>query len=670
MDLKALEANYTPVDVKSLNAHYQQPQQQQKKGGLFGTLENFLPAIGGVVGAVGGSLFAPGIGTAGGGAAGSGLGELIKEKLQGTKVDPKEIALQGALGTVGGLGKGLGAIKGASSALKAGEGLGDAASMLRYGAKGAPAIADIANPTQKVLQASAANAGQRAIPAQISRVSGQASQQALLSQAPGLSKRTAESAIRDVSGMKDLGYSSIGKMAEHAPHVTGENGLLTQARNELVNDAAAKNIDTGNFMQTVKDHLDNNVDLTTTQKKNITQLMEGVLNKHNLAGGTEGIGISKASDFNNAMKDVFNSAYTAAADSPARKTLLAIGNDMRPAIKESLSNVPFTADMKNGIINELRARGVSKPQLIQGIRKATTAGDLANIESKYVTASNVAKDSAENALRAGINMGTKPGLTQELNQAAGEVIGKPVKMAVSGATGVLSKIAGKGGQKEAATTIPGLAGQTARQVTTAQLPVRGIEAINQAGTPDQSQSQQATDQTPIDINQPTDQTPTDQGPFSQDAIQRAIVADIATTGGKNISKLESLYTAFKPPAPSATQQQATDQIKGALGTLNEYYNQLQSAGGGQGVAVGPAQSILGRFGLGGQKAAEARALEQTRVDVATTLARAMTGNSRPAQQQVQQWLASIPNITDPQNVAEQKIKNITGLVNARLGATQ
>jgi hypothetical protein len=663
-----------------------QKQQVQQLGGIGGVIERLLPAIGSVGGAVGGSLIAPGVGTAAGGAGGAVLGQKLEDMLTGQHTSAGGYAGQAALGTLGGVGKGLGAIKGGVQAARAGEGIGGAAQALRFGTKGAAAV-DGSGGLSSVLTAAQANTGKGAIRSGIQDTTGNLGKQTLLSQAPGLGKGTAESAVRDVQGMKDLGYSNMATMAKHAPFVTGENGLLTTARNELVNDPNARRIDTSSFLKQVQDHIDNNPDLNPAQEKKILGQATKLADKYGFQGDTQGIGSVHPANFNSAMKDVFNSAYTAAKDSPARKTLVDIGNSMRQPLKESLDSVPFTADHKNGIIQGLIQSGVNKPQVIQSIRKAGTAGDLANIESKFVTASNIAKDSAENSLRAGINMGAKPGLTQELNQAGAQVIGKPVKTAISAVSGGISKLAGAGG-KQAPENLGQLVGQTAKSSGLTQAAVRTPGLLASFNQPKTDQSQVDTTQSNLSGADQSTQTGLDQSVptpstsdlstqsqnsmgLSPDLIQKAMVADLAN-GGKNVGALATLYNTFvgpkSQPQLSADQQKRVDNMNQAGATLQEYYNQLQQAGGGKGLAIGPAQSFLGKIGLGGQGAAQAKALEATRVDIATTLAQAMTGNSRPAQQQVQLWMQSIPQISDPQPVAKQKLQNILGLIQSRQGA--
>lgn len=80
-----------------------------KVGGIKGFLANLLPTIGGTIGAIGGSFAAPGLGTATGGAAGSGLGEFLKEKLTGEDTNVGNIGKEALFGAIPGALEGVGA---------------------------------------------------------------------------------------------------------------------------------------------------------------------------------------------------------------------------------------------------------------------------------------------------------------------------------------------------------------------------------------------------------------------------------------------------------------------------------------------------------------------------------------------------------------------------------
>lgn len=72
-----------------------------KPKGFWDGVVDWLPTIGAVGGGILGSVVAPGAGSVVGAGAGGALGEGIKESIQGKKLDPGQIALQGGMGAIG-----------------------------------------------------------------------------------------------------------------------------------------------------------------------------------------------------------------------------------------------------------------------------------------------------------------------------------------------------------------------------------------------------------------------------------------------------------------------------------------------------------------------------------------------------------------------------------------
>jgi hypothetical protein len=134
--LSALQANYTKM-AGGLQMPQQQAEQPKKRSGWM----NLIPVATSVLGGIAGTFAAPGVGTAAGGAAGGALGEWLTQKLSGEKSNTGKILTEGAFGALGGIGKGARAIKGATTAVRAGEGAAAGAKILRYGA---PAVSTVA----------------------------------------------------------------------------------------------------------------------------------------------------------------------------------------------------------------------------------------------------------------------------------------------------------------------------------------------------------------------------------------------------------------------------------------------------------------------------------------------------------------------------------------------
>lgn len=677
---------WDPGQLSSLQSGYQQDQQlrqqlasqmsQQQPQSHGNLLTHLLPTIGSVLGGVAGTFAGPGVGTAIGGAGGGALGTLLENKLEGNSAT-SNLAINTGLGALGGIGKAVKAGVGGVQALRAGEGAAAAGNVLRFGAKGAAAVAGEGTPglINQAVVASDANQGTSLL-GKMANNANNVGKQAMVSQAGSVSKGTAQSAVRDINGIRDLGYNSFGAAADHAPAITGPNGALTVARGQIVNSPNASPVDASNFMQMVKEHLNNGISLTDSEKKNILTTAENIANKNNLAGETAP-GITSASNVQNALQDIGKMKTTTPA---AKTTVNSIYGDMRSTLGEATASVPVDNAMKSQITGQLKLSGISNPNVMKAVNSAKTWGDLAQIESKYVTASKVANEGQISALQGGVpGLATsgKPTLTGMANQAAGNIVEKGVSAG--------GRLIGGVTKPAVAITNPGqLLTQSAKSVAKAQ----ALPVLTRLQTPPSSSPQGLLNQPQTDATVPNSgngtppalpgqpqQSASQSGP-SIASLQQAIQQDISATGGKNIKNLMQLGQLYgivdaqgQPTNGhqklNSAQQSNMDGLNQAAATLGTYYQQLQQAGGGQGLAEGPVQGLLGKVGLGGDKAQQIRALEQTRIDVATTMAKAMTGNGRPAQSQINQWMESIPNVSDPQGVAQQKLQNMLALIQAR-----
>src|SRR5882724_10972922 len=136
MDLNPAEQKVFNL-LSSLKSQQDQPAQpvrqkqaaQPKKKGNFFT--NLLPTAGSILGGVVGSIAAPGVGTAAGGATGGILGKKLQDMLTGNHSSLGSYGAEAGYGALGGIGKAYKAIRGGAGALRAGEGAGQAASILR-----------------------------------------------------------------------------------------------------------------------------------------------------------------------------------------------------------------------------------------------------------------------------------------------------------------------------------------------------------------------------------------------------------------------------------------------------------------------------------------------------------------------------------------------------------
>lgn len=673
MDFSAQEAKFGPMNASSVATPAPGTAGAHFATGLKGFLERLLPAAGATVGAVGGSLLAPGVGTAAGGAGGAVLGQKLEDLITGSHTSGAGYLGQAALGTLGGVGKGLGAVRGGVNALRAGESAGTAANILRLGQKGAAAVSAEQTPgvLAQSLTAAQANAG-KGIADKVANVADKAGKQAMISQTGSMSKGTAESALRDISGLRDLGYSSFNKAAEVAPIVTGPNGVGTIARQKLLNAPNLGGIDTSGFVGNAKDILATHTDLPESTAKNITNLVQKTADKHGFEGSNNyaRIGVSHPSQLDGAIKDLQTAAYNAQAGTPTRKALVDIVNTLKGPLDSSLGPNAIGDNVKQEMISALKTQGVDNPKLLDAVKNANSYRDIAQLESKFVTASRVGNESQVNNLRGGVpglSSAGKPTLTGLANQAAGRVVEK----GVSSAGNTISKLAGK--SPNIPNTLTQAATKTAKNVGKIQGVIRGPGAIlGSIAPPDQTQPADTTQPATADSTS-TDTTTADASqttPFTKDNVQNAIAADIAATGGAHVSELVSLYNTFGSPAAqkaqqntlSTTDQARHDSINSAQSSLDAAEANLLAAGGAKGPVVGQETKIP----LVGQYLNNpGTAYESTKIETATQLAKAITGGSRPASNVIEQYLHSLPSVTDSKEQAQAKLDFLRSQLSAQ-----
>lgn len=175
------------------------------------------------------------------------------------------------------------------------------------------------------------------------------------------------------------------------------------------------------------------------------------------------------------------------------------------------------------------------------------------------------------------------------------------------------------------------------------------DAINQA-TQDQA-------------NAPDTTTGTDSSPFSQANIESAIANDIATTGGKNISQLVSLYNTFGKPstaqdALTTNQKNEVVSQNRAIDSLKQYAANLQQSGGGEGPLKGAlTASIIGKY-----TNPTAHAFSSQNIDTASTIAGALNPRGTVSPVTARMIAHSLPNIGDTPAVIQAKLSYVLGQI--------
>ena len=215
--------------------------------------------------------------------------------------------------------------------------------------------------------------------------------------------------------------------------------------------------------------------------------------------------------------------------------------------------------------------------------------------------------------------------------------------AASGAGDLLTSDATKAAIAKSAPILGGL-------ISRAQPAMASQPSATPAATPSQTSlgGSDAVGQTPSKLAA----TPAQTG-INADSLKQAELYDLATTGGKNITALESiakLQGVNTTGQLTTAEQKNHDSISAGLSALDAAEQNLTSAGGSQGPLLGAINtSPIGQF-----TNPSAYSYEKTKVDTATQLAKAITGGVARAQT-VQYFLHSMPSVSDTPDVATQKI---------------
>lgn len=665
-------------DLSSFNITANQPQ-RRSAGGMKGFLERLIPAGTSVAGSVLGSLLGP-AGTVAGGAIGGGLGSELESKLTGQKASAGQIAESAALGGLTGIGKGIAAVKDVADVARAGQGSGAVINALRGGA--GAATRDIASSTGATVPGAAAQ-GLKDIGNKV-----------LTTQVNGLRGRLLDTAPQTMQDMAQYGVPRVSQFENMASKVTGSQGVLNTVKNQIIGRAEKNgaNVNLDNFGPTrLATPMGASGRLLDNFNPNLagSDTVSNAIQEHLLTDPSQqnaiyriGKGISQSlADSKGSPSAVFGAqkkieglagAAFSAGKTEMGNALRSISNDLGNRLDAAVGKEAITQQDAQTMINGLIDNGVTNPKLLQDVKglEGKAVPDIRAIESKFVNASHIGAATRRANLAAegaDINKGPVQGIGNVVVTRPALAVGRQV---VGRGANILGGLAGK-----AATAAPEegqIAGATAKQALKTQGLVRAPHIL---GGLTGSQS------TP-DLNQPATSSP-DTSPNLPTASQTEqaspyplanMLADIEADPSKS-STYMSLYKMLNPGGGnlSTSEQNSVDNLRSAATSLQTYMQQVQKAG-----QVGPGAAqvegtlaglpVLNR--LVGQQGADIRGIEATRTDLASTLAKALTGSSRPAASVIQQWAASIPNVTDTPAVAQQKYQNLLQQIQSRLSVAQ
>jgi hypothetical protein len=530
----------------------QQP--TQKKGNF---LTSLLPTAGGILGGIGGSLLAPGLGTAAGGAAGAGFGKVLQNMFEGNKDVGQGVLGEAAFGTLGGVGKGLKAIKGAAGALKAGQGLSRAAQVLRFGAPGV-ATAAAGQVAGKAVPRMVGKAGKAIENIGSKSIGSQSLMTAAQARAKGINPTQVFGNIN-----KRTGLTNMDDMAEVARGLTGKEGsMLDMLTREAVSNttgvkipsltkAAQSLVDSGGAM------------LTSGQRK-------AVISQANRAGTTmyggasgslstlanPNIALDQANLFRGNAKMLTSSFNPTSQDKQLAKIYSSLANTIEsslykaPGVNQSIptlvragsDDLIFKARDLRAAGNEAQARAYEK--IAKDLRGVKDVKELRTFKKDFVDISKIDTASAQAEGARGINPKDFSIRSIIANNAAAPVGGKLIQAGQALQAGnILPKIGLPGAAKIAGTqllgrsmtgNLPGASQQVDTMSNTGQI-------LGQTNTIGGANMSSATG----GLSQGGGQV------YTQEAVTKDIQNDLQRTGGANMDKYITLYNFLNPKSTAS-----------------------------------------------------------------------------------------------------------------------
>lgn len=156
-----------------------------------------------------------------------------------------------------------------------------------------------------------------------------------------------------------------------------------------------------------------------------------------------------------------------------------------------------------------------------------------------------------------------------------------------------------------------------------------------------------------------------------EAVVQAMMADLQTTGGKNLDKLQKFYEFANMNATgggqygelSSTQQKEMGKIDSVEASLQQLTQMLDAAGGGQGIMGALTRNIGTKIpGV----ASDARVFEGFRSALIAPLARAISGEVGVlTDRDIKRAEGLLPKLSDTPEEAQKRIDSLQALINSR-----
>lgn len=636
-------------------------QQAKPKGNWF---TNSLSTAGGILGGIGGSFLAPGAGTAAGGAAGAGFGKFLENLLEGNQAG-EGILGEAALGTLGGIGKGFKAIKGASSALRAGDGLGKASQILKMGTAAPSRLQKAGVGMQK--GAASMLASQSGLTASQARNMGIQPVKVFSS----INKRT--------------GLTNLDDMAEVGRGITGKDGFLSMLTREAV--GSTKGVNVPDLRKTATSLLDDvGSIIPDAQRKRL--LSNATRAGTAIRGGSKGdlSGLAdpqRALDTANTFRDTARNLTTGFTSTADQKQLAKVYNKLADTIETSIYKSPgvnqsvpvlakagaddllFKAQDLRAAGNEVQAKAYEN--IAKELRNVKDTKGFRSLQKDFVDLSKIDAATAQAE-------GARSIAGSDITKKAGNLVRNPLNLLATPLDAATPAIAGKMAQ----------AGRSLEGAGTGSLL---SPAVKIAGT--QLAGRALTGNLPgEDQVQPTDQSllapqgagtlpgvggasgmdaaallggeQPQQSIYSREAVAQDIQKDLAATGGENMDKYITLYN-FLNPEDATKQKQASvkeySQANTALGGIDSIAQMLQQDPGLVERSVAGQVPIVGGLLGGVTGTSEYNAAAR---NILNSVARLNTGANMPASEEAFYRQTYLPQPGDSQETQQQKLATLAG----------
>lgn len=509
-------------------------------------------------------------------------------------------------------------------------------------------------------------------------------QQAIIDEAPfsSLSKtdRQANDLQGAISNAKSLKLAPTPEnMRLASDFATGSNGQGTVA---LENALKGQKVNVGSYLSHVKDAISQEpVIQTPTGRKlldSITNNKENNLfkGKGSLTQNAEANDVMKTIRYHEQQAARYANAAPGTEGDAIGKVHQSAANylkgvmDKTPGVNQAVESYRFNPQDATAFTNDVQKAGGSQElaqHIMDNINNAKSVADLRSFQAPFVRMgklANAADIAAGGQLtKAAAKGGGGFGQLSTVYEGASALHGNPIAAGVLAAKAIKSptvadKLSGALSKVRAVNNaLPGkatLGKETARIAGQVMNHPQNNSAT--ASAPTTSLTDALSSAQPS--TQPT--TAPDTSPFSAANIQQAIAADMAMTGGKNVSQLLALYNTFGKPQDTLTTNQKNEVVsqQKALESIQAYAQQLDAAGGAEGPLLGALNgSILGNY-----TNPAAKGIDAQRIDVASAIAGALNPRGTVSPVTARIIADALPSIHDTPDVARTKLSNLVAQI--------